>query len=171
MKQSQTNKQKEQYLQNQRVLNPHPERIQDKLFLENEFFDPQDLLQVRYEIIRRHQIDKATVTETSKQFGVSRVTFYQIAEMCDCQGLIGLVPHKPGPKSPHKCTEEIIEFVKQQRSQQPDVIWEDLIHEIYKQFGIFIHHRTIERGLASAKKKNQTAKNAQAIRFSKAEQT
>ena len=103
-----------------RGLNPHPERVQDKLFLENEFFNPLDLLQVRYEMIRRHQIDKATVTETSKRFGVSRVTFYQIAGMCDCQGLIGLVPQKPGPKSPHKCTEEIIEFVKQQRSQEPD---------------------------------------------------
>jgi transposase len=168
MKQSQTSKQKEQYLQNQGVLNPHPELVQDKLFLENEFFDPLDLLQVRYEMIRRHQIDKATVTETSKRFGVSRVTFYQIAEMCDCQGLIGLVPQKPGPKKPHKCTEEIIDFVKQQRSQQPDVIWEDLIHEVYEEFGVSLHRRTIERRLASAKKKSQTEKKTQAFHFSKA---
>lgn len=104
MKYTQSNKQKESYLQDHRVLNPHPERVQDELFLANEFFDPQDLLQVRYEMIRRHQIDKVSVLDTSKQFGVSRVTFYQIAGLYDSLGLIGLVPQKPGPKSPTKCT-------------------------------------------------------------------
>jgi transposase len=168
MKQNQTSRQKERYLRNHGVLNPHPERVQDELFLANEFFDPLDLLQVRYEMIRRHRIDKASVIETSKQFGVSRVTFYQVAGMYDRLGLIGLVPQKPGPKSPHKCTEEIIEFIKQQRSQQPDVILEDLIHEVYEKFGVSLHRRTIERGLSSTKKKNQTERKTQAFRFSKA---
>lgn len=166
MKQSQTSKQKEQYLQNHGVLNPRPERVQDKHFQSNEFFDPLDLLQVRYEMIRRHRIDNATILETSKQFGVSRVTFYQVAGMYDHQGLIGLVPQKPGPKSPHKCTEEIIEFVNQQRSQQPDITWEDLIHEVYEKFDVYLHQRTIERGLARNKKKTVTEKKPQAFRFS-----
>jgi transposase len=164
MEYTQTTKQKESYLQDHGVLNPHPERVQNELFLANEFFDPRDLLQVRYEMIRRHQIDKASVKETSKQFGVSRVTYYQVAGLYDRLGLIGLVPQKPGPKSPHKCTEEIIEFVKQQRSQQPDIAWEDLIHEVYKKFGVSLHRRTIERRLASVKKTSQT----QTFRFSKA---
>jgi transposase len=168
MKQNQTSKQKEKYLRNHGVLNPHPERVQDELFLANEFFNPRDLLQVRYEMIRRHCVDKTTVIETSKQFGVSRVTFYQVAGMYDRLGLIGLVPQKPGPKSPHKCTEEIIEFVKQQRSQQPDVILEDLIHEVYEVFGVSLHRRTIERRLASAQKKNQTEKKTQSVYTSKA---
>ncbi len=168
MKQNQTSKQKEKYLRNHGVLNPHPERVQDELFLANEFFNPRDLLQVRYEMIRRHCVDKTTVIETSKQFGVSRVTFYQVAGMYDRLGLIGLVPQKPGPKSPHKCTEEIIEFVKQQRSQQPDVILEDLIHEVYEVFGVSLHRRTIERRLASAQKKNQTKKKTQSVYTSKA---
>jgi transposase len=167
MKQNQTSKQKEKYLQDHGVLNPHPERVQDELFPANEFFDPRDLLQVRYEMIRCHRVDKASIIDTSKQFGVSRVTFYQVAGMYDRLGLIGLVPQKPGPKSPYKCTEEIIEFVKQQRSQEPNVTWEDIIHEVYEKFGVSLHRRTIERGLASTKKKNQTERNTQAFRFSK----
>lgn len=167
MNYTQTTKQKESYLQDCGVLNPHPEHVQDELFLANEFFDPRDLLQVRYEMIRRHQIDKVSVLDTSKQFGVSRVTYYQIAGSYDNLGLIGLVPQKPGPKSPTKCTQEILEFVKQQLSQQPDVTWEDLIHEVYEEFGVSLHRRTIERRLASVKKTSQTQRNTQTFRFSK----
>lgn len=168
MKYTQTSKQKESYLQDHGVLNPRPERVQDELFLANEFFDPRDLLQVRYEMIRRHQIDKVSVLDTSKQFGVSRVTFYQITGSYDRLGLMGLVPQKPGPKSPTKCTDEIIEFVKQQRSQQPDIAWEILIQEVYEEFGVSLHRRTIERRLASVKKTSQTQRNTQTFRFSKA---
>lgn len=165
MNQNQTSNQKERYLQEYGVLNPHPERIQDELFPSNEFFDPRDLLQVRYEMIRRHRIDRASIIETSKQFGVSRVTFYQVAGLFDHLGLIGLIPQKSGPKSPHKCTEEIIEFVKQRCSQEPDINWEDLIHAVYEEFGVFLHRRTIERGLASTKKKSQTERDTRAFRF------
>jgi len=168
MKYTQTNKQKESYLQDNGVLNPHPERVQDELFLANEFFDPRDLLQVRYEMIRRHQIDKVSVLDTSKQFGVSRVTFYQITGLYDNLGIIGLVPQKPGPKSPTKCTEEIIEFVRQLRSLQPDITWEDLIHAVYEEFGITLHRRTIERRLTSVKKTSLTQGKTQTFRFSKA---
>ncbi|MCX9080886.1 MAG: helix-turn-helix domain-containing protein [Candidatus Methanoperedens sp.] len=159
MKQNQTSKEKERYLQDYGVLNPHPERIQDELFLANEFFDPRDLLQVRYEMLRRHQIDKVSVLDTAKQFGVSRVTYYQVAGLYDRFGLIGLVPQKPGPKSPTKCTEEIIEFVIQQRSQQSDIPWKDLIHEVFVNFGVALHRRTIERGLIGVKKTSLIQKN------------
>ncbi len=167
MKQNQINKEKERYLQDYGVLNPHPERIQDELFLTNEFFDPRDLLQVRYEMIRRHQIDKVSVLDTSNQFGVSRVTYCQVAGLYDRFGLIGLLPQKSGPKSPTKCTEEIIEFVIQQRSHQPDIPWKDLIHEVYVEFGVSLHRRTIERGLAGVKKTSPIRKNTKTFHFSK----
>ena len=32
-------------------LNPHAERVRDELFLSNAFFDPRDLVQVRYEML------------------------------------------------------------------------------------------------------------------------
>ena len=167
MKYTQTSKQKESYLQDHGVLNPHPENVQDELFLANEFFDPRDLLQVRYEMIRRHRVDKTSVKETSEQFGVSRVTFYQIAESYDNLGFIGLIPQKPGPKSYTKCTQEVLEFVKQLRSQQPDLTWKDIIHEVYEEFGVTLHHRTIEKRLASEKKTNQTQRNTKTFPFSK----
>ena len=38
------------------ALNPHPEAIRDPLFADNPFFDPADLVQVRYEMVRRHEV-------------------------------------------------------------------------------------------------------------------
>ncbi len=34
------------------TLNPHPERVRDPALREGGFFDPLDLLQVRYEMVR-----------------------------------------------------------------------------------------------------------------------
>jgi hypothetical protein len=39
------------------TLNPHPEQVSDALFQTNLFFDPRDLLQVKYEMLRRVVID------------------------------------------------------------------------------------------------------------------
>jgi len=39
------------------TLNPHPEAIVDPLFQNNPFFDARDLLQTRYEMLRRHRIE------------------------------------------------------------------------------------------------------------------
>ena len=42
------------------TLNPHPERVRDRRFAASDFFDPRDLLQVRYEMVRLVRIDRLT---------------------------------------------------------------------------------------------------------------
>ena len=64
-------------LKNTGTLNPHPAAVSDTLFRENLFFDSKDLLQVRYEMLRRHRVDGSSVVEVASVFGVSRPTFYQ----------------------------------------------------------------------------------------------
>jgi hypothetical protein len=59
------------------ALNPHPEAIHDALFTGNPFFDAEDLVQVRYEMVRRHRVDGVAISEVSTNFGVSRPTFYK----------------------------------------------------------------------------------------------
>ena len=58
------------------ALNPHPEAVRDSLFVDSPFFDPADLVQVRYEMVRRHEVDGQSVSEAAASFGVSRPTFY-----------------------------------------------------------------------------------------------
>ena len=55
-------------------LNPNAERVRDELFLSNPFFDPRDLLQVRYEMLRRVREDGVPVSRAAASFGVSRPT-------------------------------------------------------------------------------------------------
>jgi hypothetical protein len=43
---------KSQALQQEGALHPHPEQVTDELFLTDEFFDPRDLVQVKYEMLR-----------------------------------------------------------------------------------------------------------------------
>ena len=47
------------------VLNPNPEAVRDALFTGNPFFDAKDLVQVRYEMVRRHQVDGVAISEAA----------------------------------------------------------------------------------------------------------
>ena len=80
------------------TLNPQATAIADALFRENPFFDANDLLQVRYEMLRRHRVDGASIVDVSSTFGVSRPTFYQAQAAFQRAGLAGLVPRPRGPK-------------------------------------------------------------------------
>ena len=65
------------------ALNLHPEAIHDASFTGNPFFDAKDLVQVRYEMVRRHRVDGVAISEVSTNFGVSRPTFYVRRERRD----------------------------------------------------------------------------------------
>ena len=147
---------KERHLRLRRALHPHPERVRDEAFLTSEFFDPRDQVQVRYEMLRRHRVDKDAISQVTRRFGVTRPTFYQVAAQYEREGLAGLVPSKRGPKGPRKCTEEILEFVRERRAQAPDLAWEDLLQEVNERFGVTLHRRTVERGLARQVKKGRS---------------
>ena len=97
-------------LQQQGTLNPDPKLVRDELFLQDDFFDPRDLIQVKYDLLRRVQTEGQSVTDASANFGFSRPSFYQALSAFEQDGLAGLVPHKRGPKQAHKLTEEVLAF-------------------------------------------------------------
>ena len=53
---------KEAALAESRTLNPRPEAVRDEQFASSEFFDARDLVQVKYEMVRRVRVDGAPVT-------------------------------------------------------------------------------------------------------------
>ena len=63
-------------LREEGTLHPHPEEVRDGLFQESEFFDPHDLLQVKYEMLRRVEKERSPITEATAAFGFSRPSFY-----------------------------------------------------------------------------------------------
>jgi transposase len=142
-----------QTLRQQGVLNPHPEAVTDPLFQTGEFFDPQDMVQVKYEMLRRVEVEKAPVTEAAAAFGLSRPAFYQAQHTVAQQGLAGLIPRKRGPHGAHKLTPAVLDFVLQQRAASPSLTTAELITRIQEQFGLAVHRRTIERHLVQQEKK------------------
>ena len=91
-------------LRESRCLNPHPEQVTDEAFLAEEFFDARDMVQVKYEMVRRVTVDGAPVTAAAAAFGYSRPSYYQAAAALAESGLDGLVPARPGPRGGHKLT-------------------------------------------------------------------
>ena len=47
------------------TLHPAPEQVRDPKFREHDFFDPHDLVQVKYELLRRVSLERASVTTTT----------------------------------------------------------------------------------------------------------
>ena len=142
-------------LRRQRCLNPRPERVADSLFQQRDFFDAHDLVQVKYEMLRRVQMEQKPVSEAAAAFGFSRPSYYQAELDFQKQGLVGLIPEKPGPRKAHKLTAEVLEYVQQIRAKQPSWDMTQLATAIQERFGIPVHPRSIERALERQEKKRR----------------
>ena len=122
-------------------------------FFGTTFFDPRDLVQVKYEMLRRVQTEGQSVTDAAANFGFSRPSFYQALSGFEQDGLAGLVPRKRGPKQAHKLTEEVLTFIGEVRQKEPSVRLPDLVKLIQERFGTKVHPRSIERSLVRHQKK------------------
>jgi transposase len=135
------------------TANPRPQDVRDPAFLQGDFFDPHDLTQVKYEMLRRVRTEGQSVTKASAMFGVSRPTFYKAQTDFDRNGLVGLLPAKRGPRQPHKITPEVARFIEETVASSDDVDPTRLAEQITERFGLVVHQRTVKRALVRLKKK------------------
>lgn len=140
-------------LQQQGGVHRHPEQVTDELFVTHEFFDPRDLVQVKYEMLRRVQREGQTVRQSAATFGFSRPSFYQAQAAFHEGGLPALLPQKRGPKNAHKLTVDVLTFLRQARQDDPSVRPAALASLVKAQYGITVHPRSIERALTRRQKK------------------
>ena len=133
------------------TLNPAPEKVGDPKFRAGEFFDPRDLVQVRYEMLRRVSSDDLSVAQVATEYGVSRPTYYQARASFDEAGLAGLLPKKRGPRGPHKLQGDLLAFVEERIVPGKPLRARELAKLIHKTFSIEVHPRTIERAFAGKK--------------------
>lgn len=141
---------KRQALREGGTLNSRPERVTDELFADSDFFDPIDILQVKYEMLRRVRMEDFAVSQAATLFGFSRPSFYHALETFKRSGLIGLVPQKRGPRGAHKLSQEVLDFLQEVMAAEAS---RDLVEAVQKEFGVSVHRRSIERALERAKKK------------------
>jgi transposase len=144
---------KRQALRQRGTLNPRAHAVTDPLFQHRDFFDPDDVVQIKYEMLRRVDTEQAPVTDAAKAFGVSRATFYQARTDFQDAGLPGLVPEKRGPRGAHKLTPTILDFVQQHRAADPTLSADALAARIHSRWGVRVHPRSIARALQRHQKK------------------
>jgi transposase len=135
-------------LRAERSLNPRPELVRDERFASSEFLDARDLVQVKYEMVRRARVDGEPVSRTAEAFGSSRPSFYAAQAALDQGGLAALVPARPGPRRAHKLTGEVVAFARERLADDPKLSSQALVELIAERFEVRVHRRSVERALA-----------------------
>lgn len=137
------------------VLNVRAHEVTDALFAQHEFFDPRDLVLVKYEMLRRVRIDGQSVTQAAHAFGFSRVAFYQAQAAFEKEGLAGLIPKRRGPRHAHKLSDTVLGFIVQQQATDNTLRAEALAARIRTRFRLSVHPRSIERALQRRQKRGR----------------
>lgn len=134
-------------LREEGTLNAAPGRVGDPKFRGSEFFDARDAVQVKYEMLRRVQVESASITEVTQEYGVSRPTYYQTRASFDQAGIAGLVAKKRGPQGSRKIQGDVRAFIQEHVVAGEPLRARELAQEIRRRFGVEVHARTIERAI------------------------
>ncbi len=145
---------KESALRRHHALNPRPQAVGDAAFTSgNAFFDSRDLVQVKYEMLRRVREDGQAVSRAADDFGFSRPSFYEAQAVFEAAGLPGLVPQRPGPKRAHKLSEEVVDRLEEALDADPSLNSAQLAQLLEEKLGLRVHRRSVERALSRRQKK------------------
>ena len=132
---------------------PGPRKCTTPYFSNPPFFDPEDLLQLKYETLRALELEHWPIAKAARDFGLSRPTIYQSQAHFEARGLTGLLPAKPGPKQAHKLTSEVLDYLKELTRAQPPLKAGQLAARVRQRFNLKVHPRTIEKALKSKAKR------------------
>jgi transposase len=136
----------------ERSLNTPSRVIVDERFASPGFFDPRDLVQVKYEMVRLVRVDGEAATSAAAAFGFSRSAFYAADAALARGGLAALVSARPGPTRPHKMSSQVVAFVRERYVTDPTLSAQALAELLADDFGIRVHRRSVERALAPVRR-------------------
>jgi transposase len=142
---------KKEILQGNGTYNKNYEKVKDARFIGGDFYDPMDIVQVKYEMIKDVSGGGKSVTDAADDFGFSRAAYYGIKDAFDKQGVSGLIPEKRGPRSPHKLTPEYQKQIDDYIANKPGASSAELAAAISGDSATGISKRTIERYRAKKK--------------------
>src|SRR5262249_42756008 len=141
-------------LRERRTLNPRSERVADALFQQSAFFDARDLPQVKYEMIRRVEVDHVAVADAAAAFGLSRQSFYAARAGVARDGFAGLLPRKRGrPRGTHKHRPDVMAFLPKPRAAAPALSLLAVVPLRQNRVGVVVHPRSLELARRRQRKK------------------
>jgi transposase len=138
---------KRQFLKEHKAWNPRPARVKADIFQSHPFFDPEDKVQVKYEMLRARELEGAALSDTCSQFGFSRESYRHILEHFREEGVAGLFGHKRGRQGPVKATAPVRDFICSEHVRDNSLTAEELAQRCAQEFEIVISRRTVFRVL------------------------
>src|SRR6059036_640334 len=129
------------------TFNPRADQVSHPLFQQSDFFDPHDLVQLKYETLRALKADDYSIARAASDFGFSRPTIYQAQSQFQKEGLEGLLPRKRGPKQPHKLKPNVLAHLRELATAQPASSPKELARALRQRFRVKLHPRTVEKAL------------------------
>ena len=139
-------------------------RSTDELFASSEFFDPRDLVQVKYEMLRRVRMRRTGESAQQRErASASRdPSYYQAQEAFEEGGLPALLPKKaraaPRAQAVRRGGRG---FCAQERAEDPALTSAGAGADWSRErFGLSVHPRSIERALARQEKKRRHERSA-----------
>ena len=142
---------KEDILMENGTYNKKYKNVKTPKFIDDHFFDPMDIVQVKYEMLKEVEREGVTVTDATDNYGFSRTAYYNIKDAFSKQGIKGLIPERTGPKSPHKLTREYQKRIDECVAGNPGISSNEIAELLNKDGSINISKRTIERYRAKKK--------------------
>jgi transposase len=133
------------FLEKEGLLNAKPDRVSHPLFETLDFFDPFDLPQVRYEMIRSARVEKMTVAAACKLFGFSREYFYKLERAFMARGYVALLGSTMGRRPIIALNQEIVNFIAHRKMENAGLSGEKLRQEIQSLYKVDCSRRTVER--------------------------
>jgi transposase len=143
-----------------RTLNPHPHTVVEEEFAARDFFDARDLVQVKYEMVRRVEVEDLPVSAAAAAFGFSRQSLYTARTALAERGLARLARDQPGPKQGHKLTEAVIDHLQELVAADRAVPAGELAAAVADRFGVVVHPRSVQRALARRRVQQQAEQEA-----------
>jgi len=147
---------KRKALQATGTFNLRATQVGHPLFQQSPFFDPEDLLQLKYETLRAVEVQRCPIAKAARELGLSRPTIYEAQTQFQQQGLEGLLPHKRGPKAAHKLTGEVLRYLQEQVAAEPEAKAEELAQRVRRRYAVKLHPRTIQKALKRRAKRGRS---------------
>lgn len=133
------------FLKKEGLLNQKPDRISHSLFKIHDFFDPLDLLQVRYEMLRSVKVDGYPVAKVCRTFGFSREYYYKLWRMFLERGFVGLLGAPQGRRPLIALNQELVNFIIHKKLENPKLPSKKICKQIINIYHIECSTRTVER--------------------------
>jgi hypothetical protein len=132
-------------LRRTRCLHPFPERVQDQRFVEQcDFFDANDIVQVKYEMLRRCTVEGHEVASTSMDFGFSRTTYYKVQDAFLSGGLPALMGQQRGRLKPIKVTDLVRGYLIAEKAKNPKLSARQMAIDLKQRYQVELSERMIQ---------------------------